>query len=445
MFQKSPVLNRLSFSSILVFWAPLALTWLIMSLESPYLTALIARLNNPKENLAAFGVAFSLAIFVEAPVMMLLAASTALVEDRVSYLRLRNYSFGLFILITLFMVLLVVTPAFDLIAISLMDLPTDVAMLAKSAFLLFLPFPAAVGYRRLYQGILIKYNRPRRVATATLIRLLFTLLLGFIFFQFFALPGVLLAALTLSISVTVEAAVVRRMARRIIFDLKETASEPISYKSIMKFYVPLALTPSIILFAQPIITYFMSQSQYPLESLAVYPVVSALAFIFRSFSLAYHEVVITKVGDNFEHRNELFMFALALGTILVLTLGIISFTPLVNVWFITVSGLAPELAKFAIIPIKILVLLPGVSTIISLQRALLVKSRATTPITIASVIELIGIALSMWIFVKLWNWNGAIAASASLLISRGLSSSYLFYPTYCTIKSKKDTLKTIPA
>ena len=38
------------------FWLPLAGTWLMMAAEGPYLAALIARLDDPTENLAAFGV-----------------------------------------------------------------------------------------------------------------------------------------------------------------------------------------------------------------------------------------------------------------------------------------------------------------------------------------------------------------------------------------------------
>ena len=54
-------------------------TWLMMSLEGPFLAAVIARLAEPKHNLAAYGVAFALAILVEAPVIMMMSASTAVV------------------------------------------------------------------------------------------------------------------------------------------------------------------------------------------------------------------------------------------------------------------------------------------------------------------------------------------------------------------------------
>lgn len=72
--------TRTNSKTILTFWIPLAATWLMMSLEGPYLSALIARLAEPKFNLAAYGIAFSLALIIEAPVIMMMSASTALVK-----------------------------------------------------------------------------------------------------------------------------------------------------------------------------------------------------------------------------------------------------------------------------------------------------------------------------------------------------------------------------
>ena len=63
------------------FWSPLAATWVMMALEGPFLAAAIARLPDPKLNLAAHGVAFAIAIVIEAPVMMMMSTSTALARD----------------------------------------------------------------------------------------------------------------------------------------------------------------------------------------------------------------------------------------------------------------------------------------------------------------------------------------------------------------------------
>ncbi len=54
--------EELTLKKVFYFWVPLAATWLMMSVEGPFLSAIIARMSNPVYNLAAYGVAFSLAL-----------------------------------------------------------------------------------------------------------------------------------------------------------------------------------------------------------------------------------------------------------------------------------------------------------------------------------------------------------------------------------------------
>ena len=75
--------------------------WLMMSAEGPYLTALIARMSEPEYNLAAYGVAFSIALIVESPVIMLMSASIALIESKLTLLKLRSFVYRLNIILFL--------------------------------------------------------------------------------------------------------------------------------------------------------------------------------------------------------------------------------------------------------------------------------------------------------------------------------------------------------
>lgn len=52
--------------------------------------------------------------------------------------------------------------------------------------------------------------------------------------------------------------------------------------TIVSFYMPLSLTSLLAMAVQPMVTFFMGQSRYALESLAVLPVVHGLTFIFRA-------------------------------------------------------------------------------------------------------------------------------------------------------------------
>ena len=84
--------TSVSIPHIFKVWLPLAASWLLMGMELPVLSAIVARLARPEINLAAYGgIVFPLALIIEAPVIMLLAASTALSKDWASYKKLYNY------------------------------------------------------------------------------------------------------------------------------------------------------------------------------------------------------------------------------------------------------------------------------------------------------------------------------------------------------------------
>ena len=77
-------MTRLRPTAIILFWLPLAATWLMMAIEGPYIAAIVARMPAAAHSLAAYGVATALAWLIESPIMMLLSAATALVHGRAS-------------------------------------------------------------------------------------------------------------------------------------------------------------------------------------------------------------------------------------------------------------------------------------------------------------------------------------------------------------------------
>lgn len=148
--------NPLTQKTILRFWLPLAATWLMMSVEGPFLSALIARLAEPKYNLAAYGIAFSLALIFEAPVIMMMSASTALVKNYKSFLQLRRFNYILITSLTFLISFFCLPDIFYFITEYLIGLPAEVSHLTHISVIILIPWPAAIGFRRFYQGILIK-------------------------------------------------------------------------------------------------------------------------------------------------------------------------------------------------------------------------------------------------------------------------------------------------
>lgn len=424
--QKIP--SQLTPKKIFVFWLPLGATWLMMSVEGPFLSALIARLDEPIYNLAAYGVAFAFALIIEAPVIMMMSASTALVKDSYSFNKLKTFTYFLITGITLLMLIMVIPPIFYFIAEDLIGLPKRVSYLTHIATIILLPWPAAIGYRRFYQGVLIRSNLTRRVAYGTVIRLTTMAITAFVIYFYFDVPGVVVGASALTVAVLAEAIASRLMTISIIKQLHHNQSpkdERITYKEIYKFYYPLAIMSLLSLGVQPFVIFFVGQSRMALESLAVLPVITSFVFIFRALGLSYQEVIIAKIGDDKSDYVPLRNFAVMLAGVLSIILFIIAFTPLADIWFNDVSGLSNLLSEFARTPLKIIAILPALTVFISFQRSVLVSDKNTAPITWGTAIEFAVIVIVMLLSINVFSFVGAVAATTSFVIGRGAANIYL--------------------
>ena len=420
----------LTYLRIFVFWLPLALSWLMMAVEGPFVAAIIARLADPKLNLAAHGVAFSFALLIEAPVIMLTAATTSLCKDRVVYHKLHRFVILLNLSVTLAMLVILIPAVFDTVMRDLMELPAAVSELIHQALLLLLPWPASIGYRRFYQGILIRHNLPRRISYGTLIRLCAMAFTGFGLY-FTQTTGVIAGASALSAGVMAEALAIRWMVHHTLKKLKlrepseADLESPVTYHRIWVFYYPLALMVMLTLGVHPMISFFMGRSRMPVESLAVLPVLNALVFIFRAIGLSYQEAVIKLLENSRENYLKLRNFAVGMSIFLVSGLGIIAYSPLVTVWFHQISGLSNELTAFAELPVRILAIFPGFSVLLTLQWGIMIHVKRTHPISLATAIEVIFIGLTLFVCIAYLDFIGVTAAAISYLLGRSLSVLFM--------------------
>lgn len=428
MNETTPLTQR----AIARFWAPLAFTWLIMAVEGPFLAAVIARLAAPTYNLAAYGVAFAIAILVEAPVIMMLSASTALVDSYRAFRRLRAFAHALNAGVTAVMLVVLIPPVFSLVILRLMGLDPEVARLSYVSIWLLLPWPAAIGYRRFYQGLLIRGGLTRRVAYGTVVRLCGMAATALLLAATTEMPGAWIGAAALSAGVCAEALASRIMAagprRALEHERRDTLPPVPSYAQIGTFYAPLAMTMVLTMAASPMVTFFMGKAKHPLESLAVLPVVNSLVFIFRTPGVSFQEAAVALMARGAHALRPLTRFTLMLAATTTAGLALLVWTPLAGLWFRGVAGLSPELVGFARTAVRILILMPALGAFQSLQRALMIDVRSTKPVTGATVTELGGIALVLLLTVRWLGLTGATAAALAIFLGRLAGNLYLVPP-----------------
>jgi len=331
--------------------------------------------------------------------------------------------------VTAAMALVALPPVFGPLASRALALPPEVAQLAQRAVAVFLPWPAAIGFRRFQQGILIAAGRTRLVAYGTAVRLSAMAGTGFLLFVWGRLDGAVVGAAALSAGVVLEAAVSWAWARadreRLRLVPPRSPADVPTFADIQRLYWPLAVTPLMSMAAQPLVTFFVGRGQLPLESLAVLPVVNSLAFLFRTPALAFQEVVIALGRGGGAALRALRRFAALLGGLSSLAMAAVVLTPLSGHWFAGVTSLGAELVPLARQAAAVLVPMPAAAAVIVWMHARLVVRKTTRLVTWGTVVELSVLAATLGGGVALSRLPAALVAAAAVLAGRLAGALFL--------------------
>ena len=421
--------SRLTYKKIFLLWIPLAAMWLMMGIEMPLINAVIARLSDAKANLAAFGVTLAIALIIESPIIQLLAAGTALADNRNNYKRLMSFMHILAISLTALHLILALTPLYGLLLQYVIRVPADIIPLSRRAFIWMFPFSAAVGYRRLWQGVLIRFGKTKVIPNTMIIRLLSTSILLFAGFHFPGISGAEVGAIALSFGVITGAVSSYIYLRPLTKGFKDAdGQEELSWNKLLKFYFPLALTNFVTFIVRPVLTFGIARAVFPLESLAIWPVVTSLMFLFRSMSLAYQEVAVSLLKGDSDYKY-LSRFAALLGISLSLLFFLIAVTPLGNIWFRFAAGLDKDLLIFTRIPTLIVSVVPAITGFISWYRGVLIFKQKTAIIAMAVMLNSSILLAIILIGPVLLPVQGGILAAVAFMVSMLTEAFFLKYTT----------------
>jgi hypothetical protein len=417
----SQTIADLPLKRVLTIWWPLAASWMLMGVELPVLSAIVARLPEPEINLAAYGgVVFPLSLIIEAPIIMLLAASTALSKDWHSYRLIYRYMIISACVLTGIHLLTAFTPLYDFVVDRLIGAPQEILAPSRIGLMIMLPWTFSIAYRRFHQGILIRFGYSKAVGAGTVIRLctnVIILLSGYFYHQ---LPGIVVAASAVAAGVVSEAIYIGLVVRPVIrnhLSLAPAVTPALTLRTFLDFYIPLAMTSLLTLLANPIGSAALSRMPQALSSLAVWPVITGLVFMLRSLGIALNEVVVALL-DTPRSSNTLFRFTIILSAGTSVALFLIAATPLSTFWFSQASALEQPLAQLAQKGIWIALPLPALSVMQSWYQGTILYGRKTQGITESVIIYLLTSAvvfgLGVWFASVTGLYVGLIALSLSV-------------------------------
>jgi Na+-driven multidrug efflux pump len=406
---------------MLALWLPLAASIVMMVLEPSIINIGLGRTADPELALAAYGVAFGLALLVEAPIIMLLDASVARSSDRGAFVVVRRFTVLLGLLVTVAGLAIAFTPLYGLIVVDLMNIPSDVAARARPTMqiLSFWSFPVA--WRRAHQGVLIRTKRTAIITVATGVRLFSlagSLALGLILFPD---KGALIAGVAMVISVSVEAIVVTWATRPVLRSAgyqpvaQSEESGPLTMQALWRFYRPLAMTSILRQVSRPLLNAGIAAAAMARASLAAWPVSWGFAILLTGPAWSLQQLSTALVTDRTAYRR-VRGFALSLGAIFSILLGLVAFTPLYNLVMGGIYNLSPALQSLAKPALQILVIYPLIMGAQALYRGVLIRTSCTGDVRTAMAVNVATLALTLLIGVTLLSPTGVVLAAAAVVM-----------------------------
>ena len=363
-----------------------------MAVELPLISAIMARLAQPEISLAAYGgVVIPLALIIESPIIMLLAASTTLSKDWDSYLKIRRYMISAGTLLTLLHVLVAFTPLYDVVVRGIIGAPAEIVEPARLGLMIMLPWTWSIAYRRFNQGVLIRFGHSHVVGLGTGVRLSSEVIVLAAGYLIHTLPGVVVGAGAVATGVLSEAIYIGWRVQPVLRMQLRTAppvAQPLTMRSFVAFYVPLVMTSLLSLLIEPTGSAALSRMPQALDSLAAWPVIHGLMFMFQSMGIALNEVVVTFLEEPGAAAT-LRRFTLTLVALTTGLLFLMAATPLSTLWFEQVSALSPSLATLAHNALWLALPMPAMSALQSWFQGAILHSRRTRGITESVVVYLV--------------------------------------------------------
>jgi Na+-driven multidrug efflux pump len=408
-------------------FGPLALSSVLMiAAEQTIVVSGVARLAQPEVALAAYGIALSLSIVVEAPVIMLLTTSVALVRDRQSYHAVRRFALALGGALFLLNLLLYWGPLYDLLIVPLLRLPPAVAEAAHLPLRWMALWPLAISYRKFNQGVLITARRARAIGLGTVMRILTAALVTLAGVRWFRPPGALLAGLALISAVLVESALIawwsRAPARQTVLRV-EREGPLLTAGALWSFHAPLIGTAGLRVLLQPLISAGITRLPLAALSLAVWPVAYGADALAASPAAALPELALTFRRSPAEVRA-VARFSVALGLTLTVCLALALLTPLSHLYFGLLLGVPPAVEAAARRTLWLLLPIPVLTATQALLRAALAAGHRTAAVQGAMAANVAVVAATLTIGTALGLAVGttlaAIGMTLALLVENGV-------------------------
>lgn len=405
---------------------PLSLTDVTMACGDPLVTTTISHSPDARTHLAALGVAKPLVVFFESPVIMLLHASNALSGSRASSRALWRFTLLLIVILTVGLGILGLKPVFFWLVPLLYGGKGDWLAGAQVLLVLFVLWPAASGWRRYFQGLLIRKNRGDLVARMSVFRLaLMIVVLGTGYrlgLSGLRVAGVGMISGILFEAMAVTAAALMCGATELDREDEEPLGLPVSVASVSRFYWPLAASMIWLWGGRALLTTVISHAPEGAIALAAWPAAWGIVVLAGNSTRMVQQVVIRNRGV--VPDGNLVTFAVTVGVAASLLLLPLAVGPVASRFLRFFVG-NDELLVASVRPVLTLCL--PVPFLVALQNGLqgfLIRDGNTAPVQLGAAVGVMMLLTTAWIAMES-GLSGTFAASLGTSLSLVAETTYL--------------------
>jgi len=439
----------------LKFYIPLAATSILLIITHSLFNAALARFPSPEVYISVFAVAKSFMHIAESPMMMIRQTVTALVEDKQSYYRVWNFFNISAVLIVSTFAVIVLTGIAGWIFKNIIGLDGKTLDEAVTILKVLIIFPGVVTYRGFFQGTAIKLRATPLLTLSTIVRIIYIIIIviyierlvevippaimaGFMFLSaatvetlvIFLGSKIAIGNIPVNLEINKKSNYIYQEIQNAVEDEDNSGSEgKLTNRTILYFFIPLALTSFIKNLTTPIIDAGLGRTHSPELAISAFAVAWGLGSIVTSTLSMFHQVPLNFIKDDDhdeQNMKQIRKFALCLGAILTAVIAFISLTEAGYYILRNIIAATHEISVLAIDVLKIMIIIPPIIAIREYYWGVLMKKRMTKHIGNGKIASLAVLLLSIMVVSLINPSNPAIIGVVGMICCEAAEAVYLY-------------------
>ena len=441
----------LRYRQIFLFYWPLVLTSQMMTLTAPIINMGLGRNEDPKIQLAAYSVGFSLLLVFNACLFPFLQAVTVLARGPVSRRSLLIKGLGIGTAIALWELLLGVSPWGDDFISWAMGSTPAVSALAQKVALVQFPIVVLLPLRSYFSGLVLRHKKTLIISQATGTRLAIISSIVFGMINFGRMPGAMLGASCLTIGIFSETVFVAvrtlRLLRLNAPGINDAGRDgTVSWANFFGFIGPLMVNSITWTATRPLINAILGRSADPDLAQASFGFVFPLFILSASPLWAFQSTTVVLAKQRAD-LYKLFRFGGAAIAFFVFAIAVVVWTPLLRGMLESVFSLDPETELFRWVVPALLVIpfQPITLGLRTISHGFLMAQMRTRAIGYASLIKLGVVALVGMPLMKIWpQMNGALFGTLLLMGAEGIETAIILARLRRLLRLPEDGPESVP-